>query len=111
VKIRGYGVEIAEAENVLRDYAGIDDAVVVARENESGEARLVAYFISPNQPGPSVSALRWSKVSTRSSGATRSCEPSLSRLTDSQSKSSSQLLRSTSLLWICEILLLDGARG
>jgi amino acid adenylation domain-containing protein len=58
VKIRGYGVEIAEAENVLRDYAAIDDAVVVARENESGEARLVAYFTSPNQPGPSVSELR-----------------------------------------------------
>ena len=43
---------------VLRDYAAIDDAVVVARENESGEARLVAYFTSPSQPGPSVSELR-----------------------------------------------------
>jgi amino acid adenylation domain-containing protein len=58
VKIRGFGVEIAEVENVLRDYAAINDGVVVARQNETGEARLVAYFTSPNRPGPSVSELR-----------------------------------------------------
>jgi len=58
VKIRGYGVEMAEVETVLRDHAAINDGVVVARPNESGEARLVAYFTSPRRPGPSVSELR-----------------------------------------------------
>src|SRR5262245_7478347 len=58
VKIRGHGVEIAEIENVLRDYAVIGDAVIVARQSGSREARLVAYFTSPSRPGPSVSELR-----------------------------------------------------
>jgi len=58
VKIRGHGVEIAEVENVLRHYAAINHVVVVARQSESGEARLVAYFTSRSQPGPSVSELR-----------------------------------------------------
>jgi amino acid adenylation domain-containing protein len=58
VKIRGYGVEIAEVEKVLRDHAALDEAVVVARENELGEARLVAYFTSSSQSSPSVSELR-----------------------------------------------------
>ena len=58
VKIRGYGVEIAEVESDLRDYDAINDGVVVARQSESGEARLVAYFTSSSQPRPSVSELR-----------------------------------------------------
>jgi acyl-CoA synthetase (AMP-forming)/AMP-acid ligase II len=58
VKIRGHGVEIAEVESVLQGYPTIDNAVVVARQSESGETRLVAYFTSPSQPGPGVSELR-----------------------------------------------------
>jgi amino acid adenylation domain-containing protein len=58
VKVRGYRVEIAEVEKALQDHAAIRDAVVVARENESGEAYLVAYFTACIQPGPSVSQIR-----------------------------------------------------
>ena len=58
VKVRGYGVETAEVEKTLRDHAAIRDAVVVARENELGEARLVAYFTSSSQPYPSAGELR-----------------------------------------------------
>jgi acyl carrier protein len=58
VKIRGYGVEIAEVEKALRHHASIKDVVIVARPNEAGEARLVAYFTSSTQPTPSVSEVR-----------------------------------------------------
>jgi amino acid adenylation domain-containing protein len=58
VKVRGYGVEIAEVERSLRDHASIKDVVVVASTNESGEARLVAYFTSSSQRTPGVSELR-----------------------------------------------------
>jgi amino acid adenylation domain-containing protein len=58
VKIRGYGVEIAEVEKFLRDHPAISGAVVVARPNEFGEARLIAYFTSNDRPGPGTSELR-----------------------------------------------------
>ena len=50
VKIRGYGVEIGEVEKTLRELVGIQDAVVVAKVRDSGEARLVAYLTSPATP-------------------------------------------------------------
>ena len=58
VKIRGYGVEIAEIEKVLNTHAAVGQAVVVAREKESGEARLVAYYTCTGLPTPTVSELR-----------------------------------------------------
>jgi amino acid adenylation domain-containing protein len=58
VKIRGYGVEIAEVEKALLDHEAVREAVVVARDNELGEARLVAYYTSSSHPRPSVSDLR-----------------------------------------------------
>lgn len=58
VKIRGYGVEFAEVEKVLLEHTGIREAVVVAPENESGEARLIAYVTSSSHPSPSVTELR-----------------------------------------------------
>ncbi len=58
VKIRGYGVEIAEVENTLRDHASIKDVVVVARPNELADARLVAYFTSSAEPTATISELR-----------------------------------------------------
>jgi amino acid adenylation domain-containing protein len=44
VKIRGFRVEPGEIETLLRRHPGIDDAVVVAREETSGIKRLVAYL-------------------------------------------------------------------
>lgn len=58
VKIRGYGVDFAEVEKVLLEHGAIREAVVVAPENESGEARLVAYFTSSSHPSPSITELR-----------------------------------------------------
>jgi amino acid adenylation domain-containing protein len=58
VKIRGYGVETAEVEMALAGHAAVGNVIVIGRPQESGEARLVAYFTSLSQPGPSVSDLR-----------------------------------------------------
>ena len=44
VKIRGYRIELGEIEAVLRKYSGIEDAVVVARQDSNGDKELIAYI-------------------------------------------------------------------
>ena len=58
VKIRGQRIEVAEIEMALLDLNTIKEAVVAAREDQSGERRLVAYLVSKEQPRPAVAALR-----------------------------------------------------
>jgi amino acid adenylation domain-containing protein len=57
VKIRGYGVEIAEVEKALCEHPLVGEAVVLARRHASGETRLVAYFVA-SQTTPMVNELR-----------------------------------------------------
>jgi amino acid adenylation domain-containing protein len=45
VKIRGFRVELGEVEIVLAKYPGLADVVVVAREIEPGDTRLVGYVV------------------------------------------------------------------
>ena len=51
VKIRGYRIELGEIEARLEEHAGVGEAVVVVREEEGGEKRLVAYYTRGESSG------------------------------------------------------------
>lgn len=59
VKIRGYRIELGEIEAQLARHARVREAVVLGREDTSGEKRLVAYYTTHEETeAPDAESLR-----------------------------------------------------
>jgi acyl-coenzyme A synthetase/AMP-(fatty) acid ligase len=58
VKIRGFRIELGEVEAVLSQHPGVRESIVLVREDQPGEKRLVGYVVLHQKPGLTIDELR-----------------------------------------------------
>jgi amino acid adenylation domain-containing protein len=59
VKLRGFRIELGEIESRLKEVEGVNNCVVVLREDRPGDQRLVAYYVVREGQTISVSDVRY----------------------------------------------------
>jgi acyl-coenzyme A synthetase/AMP-(fatty) acid ligase len=58
VKVRGFRIELGEIESILNKHPAVRQSLVVAREQRSGEKRLIAYVVVRKDESLTIEELR-----------------------------------------------------
>ena len=58
IKIRGFRIELGEIEAILAKRAGVKQAIVLAREDDRGDKRLIGYVVTDGERAGSSDDLR-----------------------------------------------------